>query len=128
MLIPFSLYLLLNSGSDTKSGAGIPMATDIAFAIGILSGLVIGKPLGIFTFSFIAAALGISVLPTDLKWNNIVGAGLLGGIGFTMSIFITLLAFQDAEMVNNAKIAILTASVIAGTLGYIWLRISLKAG
>jgi NhaA family Na+:H+ antiporter len=102
------------------SGLGEP------YSLGILAGLVIGKPLGIFAFSFAAAALGISSLPSDIKWSNIIGAGLLGGIGFTMSIFITLLAFQDVEIVNNAKIAILVASVVAGTLGYVWLRLSLK--
>jgi NhaA family Na+:H+ antiporter len=53
-------------------------------------GLVIGKPLGIWLFSFVAVTLGICTLPKDLKWSNILGAGMLGGIGFTMSIFITL--------------------------------------
>jgi len=106
--------------SNWVSGLGEP------YSLGILAGLVIGKPLGIFAFSFAAAALGISSLPSDVKWSNIAGAGLLGGIGFTMSIFITLLAFNEVEIVNNAKIAILVASVIAGTLGYVWLRLSLK--
>lgn len=60
-------------------------------------------------------------MPTDMKWKNIVGAGFLGGIGFTMSIFITILAFDNKEIVNNSKIAILIASLIAGTLGFKWL-------
>jgi Na+:H+ antiporter, NhaA family len=107
--------------SNWISGLGEP------YSLGILAGLVLGKPLGIFTFSFVASALGISSLPSDVKWSNIIGAGFLGGIGFTMSIFITLLAFDEVEIVNNAKIAILVASVLAGTLGYIWLRVSLKA-
>jgi NhaA family Na+:H+ antiporter len=106
--------------SNWVSGLGEP------YSLGILAGLVIGKPLGIFAFSFAAAALGISSLPSDIKWSNIIGAGLLGGIGFTMSIFITLLAFHNVEIVNNAKIAILVASVVAGTLGFVWLRFSLK--
>jgi len=94
-------------------------------SLGIMLGLVIGKPLGIFLFSFIGAGLGLCVLPTDLKWKNIIGAGFLGGIGFTMSIFITLLAFDNADIVNNSKIAILIASIIAGAIGFLWLRLTL---
>ncbi|MDQ3142132.1 MAG: Na+/H+ antiporter NhaA [Bacteroidota bacterium] len=95
-------------------------------SLGIMAGLVIGKPLGIFLFSFIGAGLGLCVLPTDLKWKNIIGAGFLGGIGFTMSIFIALLAFDNADLINNSKIAILIASLIAGAIGFLWLRITLK--
>ena len=95
-------------------------------SLGIIAGLVIGKPLGIWLFSFIGVGLGLSALPTDLKWKNIVGAGFLGGIGFTMSIFITLLAFDDSDVVKNSKIAIIVASIIAGTIGYILLRQTLK--
>ena len=94
--------------------------------LGILVGLVIGKPLGIWLFSFIGVGLGLCVLPTDLKWKNIIGAGFLGGIGFTMSIFITLLAFSNEDVINNSKIAILLASFIAGTIGFIWLRLTLQ--
>jgi len=65
-------------------------------------------------------------LPNDLKWKNIIGAGLLGGIGFTMSIFITLLAFDDTEVINNSKIAILIASLIAGSIGFGVLQLTLK--
>ncbi len=97
-----------------------------ANSLGIILGLVMGKPLGIFLFSFIAAGLGLCVLPVDLKWKNIIGAGFLGGIGFTMSIFITLLAFNDAEIINNSKIAILIASVVAGAIGFLWLKFTLK--
>ncbi|MFV8325663.1 Na+/H+ antiporter NhaA [Flavobacterium sp. ZS1P14] len=97
--------------------------------IGIIVGLVIGKPLGIWLFSFLGVGLGICVLPKDLKWKTIIGAGMLGGIGFTMSIFITLLAFKNdgAEVITYSKIAILIASFIAGTCGFIWLKFSLKA-
>ena len=95
-------------------------------SLGIMVGLVIGKPLGIWLFSFIGVGLGLCVLPTHLNWKNIIGAGLLGGIGFTMSIFITLLAFDNADIVNNSKIAILIASVIAGIAGFAWLRLTLK--
>ncbi|MBK6858956.1 MAG: Na+/H+ antiporter NhaA [Saprospiraceae bacterium] len=95
-------------------------------SIGIFAGLIVGKPLGIFLFSFIAISLGLCALPEDLKWKQIVGVGLLAGIGFTMSIFITLLAFDNPELITQSKIAILIASLVAGTLGYLWLRATLK--
>ena len=95
-------------------------------SLGIIIGLVIGKPLGIWLFSFIGVGLGLCALPTDLRWKNIIGAGFLGGIGFTMSIFITLLAFDNTDIINNSKIAILIASLIAGTIGFIFLKLTLK--
>jgi NhaA family Na+:H+ antiporter len=97
-------------------------------SIGILLGLVVGKPLGIFLFSFLGVSLGLCALPKDLKWKTIIGAGMLGGIGFTMSIFITLLAFKNdgEEVITYSKIAILIASFIAGTLGFLWLKFTLK--
>lgn len=92
--------------------------------IGILGGLIIGKPIGITIFSFIAVAAGICKLPLDLNWKHIFGAGILGGIGFTMSIFITNLAFADnALQINGSKIAILLASIVAGILGFSWLKL-----
>ena len=65
-------------------------------------------------------------LPNDLKWKSIIGVGFLGGIGFTMSIFITLLAFDDPAIINDSKFAILIASLIAGTIGYVALSLTLK--
>ena len=94
-------------------------------SLGIIVGLTAGKPLGIFLFSFAAVASGICSLPRGLKWKHIFGIGLLAGIGFTMSIFITLLAFDETVLVTQSKIAILVASLISGTLGYVWLRWSL---
>lgn len=98
-------------------------------SIGIMLGLVVGKPLGIYLFSFFAVAIGICKLPKDLKWINILGAGMLGGIGFTMSIFITLLAFHNdgEEVITYSKIAILIASFVSGILGFMCLRLSFKA-
>ncbi len=95
-------------------------------SLGIIAGLVVGKPLGIWLFSIIGVSLGLCVLPTELKWKNIIGVGFLGGIGFTMSIFITLLAFDNADIVDNSKIAIIIASIIAGTIGFIILKLTLK--
>ncbi|WP_396169779.1 Na+/H+ antiporter NhaA [Flavobacterium sp.] len=95
-------------------------------SIGILLGLIVGKPLGIFLFSLLGVSLGLCALPEELQWKNIIGAGMLGGIGFTMSIFITLLAFDDIEVINNSKIAVLIASFAAGTIGFLWLKFTIK--
>ncbi|MEI6596276.1 MAG: Na+/H+ antiporter NhaA [Bacteroidota bacterium] len=95
-------------------------------SLGIIAGLVLGKPIGILLFSYIGVALGFCVLPKDLKWRNIMGAGFLGGIGFTMSIFITLLAFDNSDIISNSKISILIASFVAGFAGFLWLKFSLK--
>ncbi|MEO8848360.1 MAG: Na+/H+ antiporter NhaA [Casimicrobiaceae bacterium] len=92
-------------------------------SLGIIGGLVLGKPLGITLLSFTAVAIGVCRLPADANWRHIFGAGLLGGIGFTMSIFITNLAFVgNAEIINASKMAILLASFAAGALGFMWLR------
>lgn len=95
-------------------------------SLGIMIGLVVGKPLGICLFALIGVALGLCTLPKDLKWKNIIGVGFLGGIGFTMSIFITLLAFDNIEIINNSKIAIIFASVITGAIGFMLLKLTLK--
>ncbi len=96
------------------------------YTLGIAAGLIIGKPIGIWCFSFLAVKLKISKLPEDLNWQSIFGVSFLGGIGFTMSIFITLLAFSDVEYINNAKIMILISSLIAGVFGLMYLRATLK--
>lgn len=92
--------------------------------LGIIGGLVLGKPIGITLLSFIAVSIGICKLPLDLNWKHIFGAGLLGGIGFTMSIFITNLAFATNPIeINGSKMAILLASLTAGTVGFLWLKL-----
>ena len=93
-------------------------------SMGIIGGLVLGKPLGITLLSFAAVTIGICKLPPDLTWRHVFGAGLLGGIGFTMSIFITNLAFTgNAATINASKMAILLASLGAGASGLLWLKI-----
>ncbi|MEO8515610.1 MAG: Na+/H+ antiporter NhaA [Flavobacterium sp.] len=96
------------------------------YGLGIILGLVIGKPLGITLFSYISVKIKVAQLPLDLNWKQIFGAGILGGIGFTMSIFITLLAFTDTTTINNAKLYIIIASFLAGVIGLIFLRSVLK--
>jgi NhaA family Na+:H+ antiporter len=95
-------------------------------SIGIILGLIIGKPLGIWLLSYLGVTLGLCILPKGLQWKNIFGAGILGGIGFTMSIFITLLAFDTDSDIVNSKIAILIASFIAAITGFIILKLTLK--
>ena len=95
-------------------------------SLGILAGLVLGKPLGIVLFGFLAVITGLCKLPHNMKWKQIVGIGFLGGIGFTMSVFITLLAFNQPDQINEAKIAIIVSSCIASIIGYLWLSITLK--
>ncbi len=96
------------------------------YSLGIGLGLVIGKPIGVFLFSFLAVAVGLCKLPEDLNWKAIFGVGLLSGIGFTMSIFVTLLAFDNETIINNSKLVILISSLIAGLLGFITLKLTLK--
>ncbi|NHM07546.1 Na+/H+ antiporter NhaA [Flavobacterium sp. CYK-4] len=95
-------------------------------SMGIIAGLVLGKPLGILLFAALGSLLGMCALPTDLKWKHIFGAACLGGIGFTMSIFITLLAFDDVAVIVESKVAILSASVLAGMIGLLALRYSTR--
>ena len=94
-------------------------------SLGIILGLTAGKPAGILAFSLIGIGMGWCVLPEGIKRRHILGAGILAGIGFTMSIFIALLAFDDIQVINSAKIAVLLASLLAGLTGFIWLRFTL---
>lgn len=93
-------------------------------SMGIMIGLVLGKPIGITLACIAAVAAGISRLPLDLGWKHIFGAGMLGGIGFTMSIFITNLAFPgQTATISSSKMAILLASAIAGVAGFVYLKL-----
>lgn len=116
------IFALANTGIVIGSGWAQELAS--TNSLGILAGLVIGKPLGITLLCFLAVAIGICKLPLDLRWRHVFGAGLLGGIGFTMSIFITNLAFAgEAQVINASKMAILLASLTAGAIGFTWLKI-----
>jgi len=87
-----------------------------------MAGLLIGKPAGIFLFGSLAVMMGWCALPSEINLKHVLGVGFLGGIGFTMSMFITLLAFEDPVAVNQSKMAILGTSFLSGLLGYLWLR------
>jgi Na+:H+ antiporter, NhaA family len=99
-------------------------ALSSTISYGILAGLVIGKPLGIFLFSYLAARLRLASLPDGAKWSQMIGIGMMAGIGFTMSIFIATLAYDQIAWQTISKIAIIAASLLSGLLGYCYLRAS----
>jgi Na+:H+ antiporter, NhaA family len=114
------LFALANTGI-ILSGNWLESLTT-SNSLGILVGLLLGKPLGIVLFTLAAVKLRISQLPTDVAWRHIVGAGFLGGIGFTMSIFIALLAFSNPDIIQSAKMSILLSSLLAGATGFVMLN------
>ncbi|HMR84300.1 MAG TPA: Na+/H+ antiporter NhaA [Niabella sp.] len=117
------IFALANTAVDIS--ADMSSLIKESYTLGIALGLVIGKPLGIFLLAFIAVKTKICRLPGDINWKLIAGTGFLGGIGFTMSIFIALLAFDHPETINNTRLAILLSSLIAGTLGFFLLKLFL---
>ncbi len=96
-----------------------------AIGLGIFSGLFFGKTIGITLFSWLAVKFKLAKLPALATWNHIFGVGMLAGIGFTMSIFISLLSFTHPDYIAGAKFAILCTSILSGLIGFIYLR-SLK--
>jgi len=92
--------------------------------LGIIFGLVVGKPVGILIFSALAIRLGLAAMPKGASWHKMTGVACLGGIGFTMSIFINSLAFTDPQMIAYGKVSILIASIIAAVLGCMILQYS----
>jgi Na+:H+ antiporter, NhaA family len=96
--------------------------------LGIALGLLVGKPIGVLLLCALAVSLRVSSLPEGVRWSHLAGAGLIGGIGFTMSIFITNLAFAGADsLINASKLSVLAASLLAGILGFLWLRATTRA-
>ena len=83
---------------------------------------MLGKPLGILLFSWLAVRLGLAALPGDARWPQIAGVAVVAGIGFTVSLFIGGLAFADPVLVDNAKIGILAGSAVMGAAGFLTLR------
>ncbi len=123
-LIILPLFALANANIRLVGSEGLGVH---AVAAGVFLGLVVGKPVGISLASYLAVRTGLTSLPAGVTWRHIIGAGLLGGIGFTMSLFVANLAYRVAGVENEAKIAILAASVVAGVLGYSWLRFATRA-
>jgi NhaA family Na+:H+ antiporter len=94
----------------TLSGLGSPVA------IAVFAGFVLGKPIGVLTFSWLAVRSGIATRPSDLSWGLVAGGGLLAGIGFTMALFIANLAFSQS-LIDAAKLGIFLASVVSAVAG-----------
>ena len=125
LIIP--LFALANAGISIDFSAVGEVITK-SITLGIIFGLFVGKIIGIAGVSFLAIKLGIAKLPEGSSMNQLLGVASLGGIGFTMSIFVADLAFAGNEaLIFQAKIAILTASLLAGLFGYIWLRFVAKS-
>lgn len=118
------VFALANTAIVLSSDIGTTLSQN--YSLGIALGLIVGKPLGIFVLTFFAVKVGLCKLPNDLNWKSILGVGFLAGIGFTMSIFITLLAFDSETIINNAKFVILISSLVAGILGFLVLKFSLS--
>jgi NhaA family Na+:H+ antiporter len=114
------LFALANTGILLNTPMGEVLGN--SNSLGILGGLIIGKPVGILLLCYLAIKLRIARIPEGVNWLQIAGAGVLAGIGFTMSIFITLLAFTDPVIVQYSKIAIVVSSLVAGVAGYVLLR------
>lgn len=123
------LFALANTAIELPS-AITPVYTSTV-SLGVMLGLILGKPIGIFLFSIIASKSGMATLPSNTNLKELWGVGMIGGIGFTMSIFTSTLSYQGAHLQMIAKVSIITASVIAGLIGYVYLsrlyRIDRKA-
>ncbi len=127
MLDPWVAYLilpvfaLLNAGvSLSGSGGGVLFGP---VALGVMAGLLLGKPAGVLGLTFLATRPGWATLPQGVGWGAMVGLGFLAGIGFTVALFIATLAFEEGGLVDQAKIGTLTASVFAAGLGLALLRL-----
>lgn len=118
--IVMPLFALANTNIRFESGMIDGLASPLS--MGIIAGLFIGKPIGITLFSWASVKFGLSELPEGTKWFQVLAMGLMGGIGFTMSIFIALLSFVGAHHQTEAKFAILIASALSGIIGYVILR------
>jgi NhaA family Na+:H+ antiporter len=119
----FSAFVVMPLFAFANAGVRIggPIAhAEIAF--GVLAGLVIGKPLGITAAALVAVKSGIAKLPDNVRWPSLIGISFLAGIGFTMSLFIAMLAFDEAALVDAAKIGILAGSLLAGIIATIILK------
>ena len=114
------IFAFANAGIQIGGGAVAGLLSPNG--LGIMLGLLAGKIIGVCGASFVAVKLGLCLLPHAVRWRHVLGAGWLTGIGFTMSIFITNLAFENNDdLINVSKMAILLASFVAGLIGYIWL-------
>jgi NhaA family Na+:H+ antiporter len=118
LIVP--LFALANAG--VRIGGGSSGSHSTAIMSGVVLGLVLGKPIGITAASWLAVRLRIATLPSGISWRLLHAVSWLGGIGFTMSLFVGALAFSDAARLDSAKIGVLLASCTAAILGWLLLR------
>ena len=118
VLLP--LFAFANAGLSLR-GVDLTSIVHQPLTSGITLGLFLGKPIGIVLFSFLAVKTGMAVLPAEVGWSHIIGAGMLGGIGFTMSLFVSGLSFVSPELLNSAKLGILSGSILAAGAGLVFL-------
>ncbi len=111
------MFALANAGLTLK-GLDVGAAVSHPLTLGVALGLVVGKPVGIFLFAFLSVRLFRTPLTQGITWRQIVGVSFLGGIGFTMSLFIAGLSFSDPALVDYAKLGVILASVVAASAGY----------
>lgn len=118
------LFAFANAGITLSGGEG-PIAGTVTYAI--VFGLVLGKFIGIFSFTYLAVRSKLVTMPKGMNWKNVAGVSLLGGIGFTVSLFIANLSFGETDeiLLNQAKLGVLIGTVLAGILGYVVLRMTL---
>ncbi len=127
-LLPWTTFVIVPVFALANAGVRVSWdelvnAFSDSVTLGVMFGLVIGKPLGIFLFALVAVRLGIGKKPAGASWLQILGVAMLGGVGFTVALFVTELAFEPGALADLAKIGILAASAIAGTIGYVFLRV-----
>jgi NhaA family Na+:H+ antiporter len=117
------VFALANAGIPVLSGLGEALTNPVTW--GVIAGLVVGKPVGIALFSWLAVRVGVAVRPRAIEWSHVAALGFLSGIGFTMSLFITELSFEAGPIADAARVGILLASLVAGAVGYLVLRATL---
>jgi NhaA family Na+:H+ antiporter len=124
-LAPFVAFVIMPVFAFFNAGVPISGSTTgaiSAVSLGVFGGLLLGKPLGVAGFAFVAVKSGLARLPAGATWPSMIGVGLLAGIGFTMSLFIANLAFEDQAILVQAKIGVLAASVVAALAGLAFLN------
>lgn len=131
-LYPWVYFLILplfalTNADVAVTGLDFATVTSSPVVLGVFCGLVLGKPIGIMLFSFITVKTKIASLPEFVTWRHMLGAAVLGGVGFTMAIFVANLAYADAMLVTEAKLSILVASTVAGVIGFVLLLLQAKA-
>ncbi|TDI60393.1 MAG: Na+/H+ antiporter NhaA [Alphaproteobacteria bacterium] len=131
MLHPWVAFLILPAFAFTNAGVsfeGLHLGMLLTpIPLGVILGLVVGKVVGVFGMAWLGTFVGLCRIPDDLTWSYIVGVAMLAGIGFTMSLFIGTLAFEDDQSINLVRIGVIVGSLIAGTMGYFWLNATLPA-